>query len=482
MYKDNIFELVFRLVKKGVEEVLEKKSKERVSLFQGYTNYPTLSYKKNGFPSIFKSPYGNDSVIDYEKYFQINSSIDNDKINLTKFAEYDELKTLILQCDKYLEIYSAGDKDNLRLLDFSILKQIIDLICKTIFEYGEVNELTREQLRKYYEPLENRVRFENLYVDIYVPILFVKFGTKEYKLTDSISIVEMSDEFQKSRSDIESFSEGIPEPVLMSATHALKLENCWITNMNIWVSYSAFSEIDKYPLEQINAFFNTLRINNCLSGYAQIIAKPIGWTEIYKADLLDLKGLSTRMYPVEFNNYYWNRDSFPVMDEQHLKEIQQMFEELTRKENKKIILACSRLENSFYRNKEGDRIIDIVIGLEAILSDGEKGELTHKLSLRAAFLLQYSSLEETKLEVFKNMKAIYDYRSAIVHGENQSKLDKKRYLTNLNEETKLVVEVAESYLKGCIKVLINTPKFLKAKNIDEELILGNSGKYREKED
>ena len=102
-----------------------------------------------------------------------------------------------------------------------------------------------------------------------------------------------------------------------------------------------------------------------------------------------------------------------------------MFEELTEKENKKITLACSRLENSFYRNKEGDRIIDIVIGLESILSDGEKGELTHKLSLRAAFLLQHSPLGEIKLEIFKNMKAIYDYRSAIVHGANKSKLDKK---------------------------------------------------------
>ena len=144
-------------------------------------------------------------MINYEQYFKINSSIDNEKIDLTKFVEYDELKTLILQCDKFLEIYSLGDKDNLRLLDYSILKQSIDLICKIIFEYGELNDLTREQLRKYYGPLKNRVLFENLYVDIYVPILFTKIETKEYKLTESISIVEMSDEFQKSRSEIESF-------------------------------------------------------------------------------------------------------------------------------------------------------------------------------------------------------------------------------------------------------------------------------------
>ncbi|PFX51355.1 hypothetical protein COL31_16170 [Bacillus pseudomycoides] len=331
--------------------------------------------------------------------------------------------------------------------------------------------MTKEQLIKLYQPLENRVLFKDLYVDIYIPILFTKFKVKEHKLTDSISIVEMSEVFQKSRSQIESFSEGIPEPVLMSATHALKLENYRIENMNSWTGHHIFGDFDRYPLEQINAFFNTLRVNNFLTGYAQIISSPINWTERYTADLLDLKGTSVRMYPVEFNNYYWNKDAFPIVDEVRLKEIQMIFKELVEKEYKKINLACSRLENSFYRKEEGDKIIDIVIGLESLLSDKEKGEITYKLSLRAAYLLQFSSLGDSKLDVFNNMKAIYAYRSAIVHGQNQKNLERRRYIENVEGDKKLVLEVAEIYLKECIKVLIHKPEFLDATVIDKKLIL-----------
>lgn len=472
MIEKKLFEIVFELVKKGIVTVLEKKSRDTAIFFRRHTDYPTISYEKNGFPSIFKSPYGNKNIIDYTQYFNTNPNIDNDEIDLTKFTEYDELKNLILQCDRYIEVYRLGNEDSLRLLDFSILNQLVDLISKSILEFGEGNNLTKEQLIKFYQPLENRVLFENLDVDIYIPILFTKFDVKEYQLTDSISIVEMSEVFQKSRSAIESYSERIPNRILMSATHALKLENFWIGNMNRWTGDSFYRDFNSYPFEQINAFFNTLRINNILTGYAQIIASPINWTEGYTADLLDLKGLAIQMYPVEFNNYYWLKDDFPTVDEVRLNEIQLIFKELVGNENKKIDLACSRLENSFYRKDEGDKIIDIVIGLESLLSDGKSGDITYKLSLRAAYLLQFSSLGESKLDIFNNMKAIYSYRSAIVHGQNQKTLAKRRYIKNTEGNKKLVLEVAENYLKECIKVLIHKPEFLEATAIDTKLILG----------
>ena len=60
--------------------------------------------------------------------------------------------------------------------------------------------------------------------------------------------------------------------------------------MNSWTSHSTFGELDKYPLEQINAFFNALWIEGFLSGYAHKIVKPVEWVGKYKGDLLDLKG------------------------------------------------------------------------------------------------------------------------------------------------------------------------------------------------
>lgn len=56
----------------------------------------------------------------------------------------------------------------------------------------------------------------------------------------------------------------------MPAIYALKLKDYHIPNMNYWISHTVFGELDKYPLEQINAFFNTLQIEGFLTGYAQI--------------------------------------------------------------------------------------------------------------------------------------------------------------------------------------------------------------------
>jgi Apea-like HEPN len=378
-----------------------------------------------------------------------------------------------MKCNKYKEIFGPpnGFENDLDLIPITIKSHILDLISRAIHVYGEENELDESQFLKIYNPLENRVMNQELYFDIYVPILFTKFEIEEeYIISDTISIVKMEDVFQKSRSEIISYSESIPDSVLMSATHALKLQNYFFENKNTWLCYSMFDDLNSYPLDEINAFFNALRINNdILVGYAQIIGRPLKWVEKYKANLMYLKGVATRSYPTEFNNYYWNRDEFPTINKKSLDSIKNLFQIIKEEGNKKISLACARLENSFYRNNEGDKVIDLVIGLESLLSDNEKGEITYKLSLRAAYLLQLSSLGESKSSIFNNMKAIYSCRSAIVHG--QKNIEKKRFVKDSQGNQKLVLDVAYTYLKECVKVLASYPQFLDATEIDKKIIL-----------
>lgn len=467
-----IFEIAFNIVKIGVEKAIEAKKNEITSFFRGYVDYPQLSYRDNGFPHVFKNPYGYNKKVDYEKYFCVNSSFDKDKIDLGDIKGYKELRELLLNCHEYKEIFGPpnGTKSGLDIMDRTIKSHILDLISKTIHTYGEENILDKSQFYRIFQPLENRVMNSELWMDVYVPILFTKFDIEEYIISDAISIVKMDDVLQKSRAEIVSYSESIPDSVLMSATHALKLKNYSFENKNSWLCYSMFDNLNNYPLDLINSFFNALRINNnILVGYAQIILFPLNWVDEYKADLLCLKGIATRAYPIDFNNYYWNISNFPVINEDDLNTIKNLLRVILKEESKKINLACSRLESSYYRNNEGDKIIDIVIGLESLLSDSEKGDITYKLSLRAAYLLQQSSLEELKLSIYKNMKAIYSYRSAIVHG--QSNLEKKRYITDEEGNRKLLLDVASNYLKECIKILLHRPEYLSATNIDKELIL-----------
>ncbi|MHC0551361.1 hypothetical protein [Salinicoccus sp. CNSTN-B1] len=470
MYKDRIFELSFIVVCKGIQDILEQHAKASSIFLNGYMDYPLLSYRKNGFPSISRSTFGPKEPINYGYYLMENRSFDKDKIDVTKYKEYKELESLLLKCDKFLKVYRPPNQDSLGVLNLSVLFKIHDLINKNILEYGEGNNLTETQFLKYYKPLENRIFLEELDVVIYIPILFTKFDIDDYILNDQMSITRMSDVFQKSRANITSYSESVPDSVLMSATHALKIEGFSVPNYNYWLE-NPLRIIENYPLDLINSFFDILRVNDIFTGYAQVISKPIEWAEKYEADFLDLKGGVKRVYPVQFNDYYWNKESYPAVNESQLNKFKRELNQIIDNPNKKIQLAFSRLENSLYRHNEGDRIIDIAIGLESLLSDDEKSELTHKLALRCAFLLQKSPLEESKLDIFKNMKAIYAYRSAVVHGSNQKKLDKKKHIQDSKGEKWLVIDLAEKYLKECIKVLLKQPEFLEAKNIDEKLIL-----------
>lgn len=233
-----------------------------------------------------------------------------------------------------------------------------------------------------------------------------------------------------------------------------------------------FDSLESYPLEIITYFFNALRmVTNQPTGYAQILSKPINWTYGYTADLIELDGISTKAYPHQFDHHYWLQPEIPNISMEELRSVVAIYVGLKEQENKKIQLACKRLESCYLRKDDRDIIIDAVIGLEALLSDSDKGELTHKLSMRIAFLLQMSSLNQSKLEIFKNMKFIYSFRSLIVHGD--PKWEKKRKIDLKNSDSILTADLAVMYLKECIIIILQNKEYLNANMIDEKMILSD---------
>ncbi len=79
-------------------------------------------------------------------------------------------------------------------------------------------------------------------------------------------------------------------------------------------------------------------------------------------------------------------------------------------------LAASRLCYGMERKKIEDKIIDYFIGLEAAYLPGIFDELTFRLSLRCALMLNQHQGSNTK-EIYQFIKKMYDVRGAIVHGE-----------------------------------------------------------------
>lgn len=83
-----------------------------------------------------------------------------------------------------------------------------------------------------------------------------------------------------------------------------------------------------------------------------------------------------------------------------------------------------RYFNSYGNKRSDDALIDLSISIESLLNDG-LGEMTHKISTRAAILLTYdykgnfNSLVERRKEIRKYIKDTYSIRSSIVHGSDK---------------------------------------------------------------
>lgn len=95
------------------------------------------------------------------------------------------------------------------------------------------------------------------------------------------------------------------------------------------------------------------------------------------------------------------------------------FQELLRHCNGSIRVAAKRLVRSGLRTDDDDRIIDLCIGLEALLGSGFS-ETVHRMSMRSAALLsQLWSGSGSSSELYRATRDLYAVRSKIVHGNHK---------------------------------------------------------------
>ena len=81
-------------------------------------------------------------------------------------------------------------------------------------------------------------------------------------------------------------------------------------------------------------------------------------------------------------------------------------------------LALSRFNSSYERRELVDRLIDLVIALEALFNDGDPGSVTFKVALRSACWLKPPGGERVSL--FQAIKKAYSTRSAAVHARSRN--------------------------------------------------------------
>lgn len=467
-----LFELIHNLVIEGIKKVVTV-SKTR-TYRPSYFKYPRISYRDNELPELSTGMFSSGPPVQYEDYFGSYTEAPSE-LRLEDLVGYQEIISYLSKDESYRKIFGMPGENKeleieMNLVVISINKHLKELISRSIHTYGDEFELSKGNFLKLYLPIEKCIYSDELFIDFYIPILFLKFDFDFFRINEQISIVKMDETFQLSRISINSHQENIKESILSSATHAVVIENYIVKNDNYYIITSLLSNPSSYPMDIVDYIFNSLRmVINEPTGYAQVLTLPIGWTDGYKADLLNLKGFSINAYPPEFNKLDRLTSQIPIISERQLDKLVTIYSDLKEQVHKKIQLAYKRLESCYFRTDERDIIIDAVIGLEALLSDSDKGEITHKLSMRIAFLLQKSQLNQSKIEIFKNMKSIYSFRSLIVHGDPN--WEKKRIIQLESSESISTAQLAVLYLKECILVITKNTEYTNAKLIDEKMIL-----------
>lgn len=149
-----------------------------------------------------------------------------------------------------------------------------------------------------------------------------------------------------------------------------------------------------------------------------------------------------RMYRSDWRNYFVSGDELSS-----LKNFQDEFSDIAWEKLRtptSLGIALSRFVDGYERTKLEDKIIDHMIGLEALYLQGEGiGEFGYKLAHRVSTLL--ANDREERRQLFAETKKSYALRSKVVHG--------LKY--DLSPQD---VWFVEDLLRGSIKKFLKTPK------------------------
>ena len=80
-------------------------------------------------------------------------------------------------------------------------------------------------------------------------------------------------------------------------------------------------------------------------------------------------------------------------------------------------IAIARFNSSYEKYELSDRLIDLVIALEALFGDGERDSTTYKVAIRCASWLNQPGSD--RCATFEFVKKMYSARSNVVHGDDK---------------------------------------------------------------
>lgn len=304
-----------------------------------------------------------------------------------------------------------------------------------------------DRILELYRPLEKWwLEHDSLPAELVVPILALSFEDERIELGDGAYIERMTDGTQLAR---------VPNTpgwrdrasALACATHALVLPEQTIGGANY---FAWLSPVEKAPFGEVELFFESLAVvANTHSGYGQAFYRPLGWAIEYRGLLPALvQGPLVQRYPRRLDGGLQHPDE--ILPPAAADVLVRTYRALASA-NKTVRLASQRLLGASRREDDADRILDLCIGIEALVSDSVPGDTTYKIAMRTAAAVA-PELDPTIAA--SSMRAIYRYRSAVVHGSPDAE---RRRSVALRDVTVPADGLADLYLRRLLSRFIDDP-------------------------
>jgi hypothetical protein len=436
-----------------------------------------MSRFKSGFPNLSRG--ATSRVPRYSGIFGLRKS----EFNAVSYADIAHLEALFDYASRderlsayYLFTEPEGDIDRM-MFEVWVARPVLNILDRLLHLYGD--DFDEDALRAIYQEIERGVLDEELPIEIVVPIALTSFEAEtRINAGDGASLEPMSDDWQLARTPGHEAGLATAHPCVVSAaTHALVLTGWTMPNQHIVGSRT--HEPSFYPIERVERWFDALRIvSGAQTGFAQINIRPIGWAYGWEGPLPAIRrGPLVRRYPPGWEQHAWIEPPSMIVSNAQVAEVAAVDIAL-RDAPRQLQLGARRLGSAALREDEGDAIIDLCIGLEAAVGDDSATEMTHKLALRTAALLARDH-GHVAHEVFKNVKTIYAYRSAFVHGRT---IEARRVVRTGDEAPMPTVDVARDYLRLTLGTLLRDGDLQEPRLIDVTLILGALPSPRGKSD
>jgi hypothetical protein len=262
----------------------------------------------------------------------------------------------------------------------------------------------------------NAVFAERLDFDVLVPLVGLEPTTDDMEVDFAVNLTRLDEAMQRVRHVGYNRSDGPPD----TATHALVLRSWYLENDTQLRNHSALRSVPtlRPVLELADVFLAAVRSELGIHvGYSQVVIRHTGWADAWYAALPPVTTFQVRALPVSMPHLPVAESSEPP-SATALDTCAQAYRTLARGwGDNRVKTAIRRLNATFLREDEDDAILDVTIGLEALLSADEQSEITHRLKAYLAALLTLEPLDGyDAARMFAAVGHVYNLRSKVVHG------------------------------------------------------------------